>query len=363
MLTANHPWLGAWSSASRSVDESINNLGPLQLDLLAPFTKVDPYAGTAVGVGLVATCAVFTVWWSARRTLGDGGAAAAMFATVVLEAAIGSQAFIDPRQQVYLLLPYWALLWLTFAVAMGDGASVVPLIFTASLILQTHLSYLYQTVLLVVVGLASYIVIAWFRRPRGRALRPLLTGLLVGLLCWAQPLWDQFAGEGNLAAVFGSRGEGARIGWNGSVEVIATSVLLPPRFWLPGSMWNLSSLPDFATTRTSWIALLAWMLILFASTIAAWRSGRRNVAALGGAAIVTLVAAIVAGGGDPEKRVRDNPPELLLDVADRCLHLRRWGVQRSRANRRGAPVVSIGCRHDCRLRSGTGSDTRRVENR
>ena len=54
VLTADHPWLGAWSSASVTLDATVRNLGPLQLDLLAPFTKVDPYWGTAVGVGAVA---------------------------------------------------------------------------------------------------------------------------------------------------------------------------------------------------------------------------------------------------------------------------------------------------------------------
>jgi hypothetical protein len=200
---------------------------------------------------------------------------------------------------VYLLLPYWALLWLTFAVATGDGVAIAPLILTASLLVQTHLSYLYQTIVLVVVGLASYAAVARVRRRAAQATRHLLAGLTVGLLCWAQPLWDQFAGEGNLATVLGRRGEGARVGWNGGAELIASSVLLPPRFWLPGSMWDLSSRPDFAAIPTAWVVLFVWLLLLSASAIVALRSGRGRVAALSGSAIAALVAATVAAAMIP----------------------------------------------------------------
>ena len=47
VATAHNPLVGAWSMGSREVGVWINNLGPLQLDLLAPFTKLDPYWGTA----------------------------------------------------------------------------------------------------------------------------------------------------------------------------------------------------------------------------------------------------------------------------------------------------------------------------
>ena len=42
VLTAHHPLLGAWSSGSSVVGVPVNNLGPLQLDVLAPFTKLSP---------------------------------------------------------------------------------------------------------------------------------------------------------------------------------------------------------------------------------------------------------------------------------------------------------------------------------
>ena len=199
VLTADHPWLGAWSSTSVTLDSTVRNLGPLQLDLLAPFTKVDPYWGTALGVGAVAAGSVVAVWWSARRVLGPVGAGAAMLATIALEAAIGTQSLIDPRQQIYLLLPYWAMLWLTWAAAMGMGAAIAPLVFVASLITQTHFTFLFQTVLLLLVGVGLYVARArgkWragrcdpLAGPRDRPSGSCAGSNRCGISCSASEIW------------------------------------------------------------------------------------------------------------------------------------------------------------------------------
>nr|MDQ3311809.1 hypothetical protein [Actinomycetota bacterium] len=99
VLTDHHPLLGAWSMGSRTVGATLNNLGPMQLDLLAPFTKIWPYWGTALGVGLVNIAAVVGVWFAARRLLGRIGVVGAMLATVCLYAAMGSWNLIEARQQ------------------------------------------------------------------------------------------------------------------------------------------------------------------------------------------------------------------------------------------------------------------------
>ena len=53
VLTSHHPLLGAWSSGSLDLETPINNLGPVQLDLLAAFTRFTPMGGTAIGVALI----------------------------------------------------------------------------------------------------------------------------------------------------------------------------------------------------------------------------------------------------------------------------------------------------------------------
>jgi hypothetical protein len=299
VLTAHHPWLGAWSSASLRLDTNIRNLGPLQLDLLAPFTKVNPYGGTAVGVGVVAAASVAAVWWSARRMLGPVGAGAAMLATVALEATVGLQAFIDPRQQFYLLMPYWALLWLTWAVAGGQGAAIAPLVFTASLIAQTHFTYLLQALLLVAAGLALYVATVRTRWREARATRSLLIGLGVGLACWAQPLWDQLLGDRNLGAVLSNRGANDGAGWVRSAEVISATTLRPPRLWLPGTIAGFDLPSDLPSQLWAWIAVAVWFALLVASAVLAWRQGLRALAVLPVVGTVSLVAALVAGASIP----------------------------------------------------------------
>jgi hypothetical protein len=302
VLTANHPWLGAWSSASVTLGETVRNLGPLQLDLLAPFTKVDPYLGTGVGVGAVAAGSVVAVWWSARRVLGPVGAGAAMLATIALEAAIGTQSLIDPRQQIYLLLPYWAMLWLTWAAAMGEGRAIAPLVFVASLILQTHFTFLLQTVLLLLAGVGVYVWRARRQWHEVRATKWLSFGLAVAFVCWLQPLWDQLFGERNLGAVLGERGANEGVGWGDGASVVAGTVLVPPRFWLPDSLGSFDLPADIVEQRWAWIVLTGWFLLVAGAATVAWRRGFRGLAGLGLIAAVTLVGTVVAAARIPSSR-------------------------------------------------------------
>ena len=299
VLTEHHPWLGAWSSASMTLGETIRNLGPLQLDLLAPFTKLDPYWGTAVGVGGVAAASVVAVWWSAQRVLGPVGAGGAMLATVALQAAIGSATFIDPRQQMYLLLPYWALLWLTWATAMGNGVALGPLVFTASLIMQTHFTYLFQTLLLVLGGAICYVAAVRGRWREAKGTRHLLVGLAVGVGCWAQTVWDQLFGERNLGAVLAERGGDEGVGWGEGARVIAGTVLLPLRFWLPDSLGSFDLPADLASPGVAWVAVLLWLALVLGAAWVAWRRGNEAFAKLGLIAGIALVGAIVAGSQIP----------------------------------------------------------------
>ena len=79
VLTRHHPLLGAWSSGSVDLDTPINNLGPLQLDLLAPFTRWTPMGGTAIGVAVINIAAVVAIAWIVRRAGGRGAVLPAMW--------------------------------------------------------------------------------------------------------------------------------------------------------------------------------------------------------------------------------------------------------------------------------------------
>ena len=119
VATAHNPLVGAWSMGSREVGAWINNLGPLQLDVLAPFTKLDPYWGIAAGVAATNIAAIVGVWLASRRIVGPIGVVGAMAATVLLELNEGSLMLIEARQQLALVLPMWCTLWLAAAAWTG----------------------------------------------------------------------------------------------------------------------------------------------------------------------------------------------------------------------------------------------------
>ena len=121
--------------------------------------------------------------------------------------SMGSELLFDAWQPHAMLLPFWALLILLWALAAGHargrsrGSSAV-----ASLLVQTHLAFVYVVAIIggaaIVAGSSS-----WPRRPRSgderrrsRWRRPLVASAIVVVLAWIQPLLDQVVGEGNLGA-------------------------------------------------------------------------------------------------------------------------------------------------------------------
>jgi len=92
VLTQHHPFVGSWSTFGAVLDESVNNIGPLQLLLLAPFSHLYPLVGAAVGVAVVNVLAVFAVWRASRSLFGSRGVIPVMAATAVLQMSFGAPA-------------------------------------------------------------------------------------------------------------------------------------------------------------------------------------------------------------------------------------------------------------------------------
>jgi hypothetical protein len=111
VLTEHHPLVGAWSSGSAAVGVDVNNLGPLQLDLLAlPVRALGFGPGTAIGVALVNLAAVSAVVVLVDRRLGVVGAwLGAAMATATCW-TMGSELLFEPRQHHALVLPMLAYL-------------------------------------------------------------------------------------------------------------------------------------------------------------------------------------------------------------------------------------------------------------
>ena len=203
VFTAHHPLLGAWSSGSSVVGVPVNNLGPLQLDLLAPFTKLAPYLGTAIGSALHQRgqrrrrvdrrqadvpaggrrrrdARHDAVRRLARAVVADRRPTAVRPGVAVVRPAVAERGDVDGRagrradrrrrrqsdrpDALHVRLPGGPRLRRRRRrVRDGDG------------------------------------------RRLGAAWRPVaIWSLVLGALCWIQPLLDQFVGTGNLGTVLGT---------------------------------------------------------------------------------------------------------------------------------------------------------------
>ena len=224
VLTSNHPLLGTWSSASLNIGEDVNHPGPLLFDLLAIPAKLGDSSGMAVGVALVNVAAVVLTAVFARRAGGVRGALAALAAAAALCWTMGSGLLYDPWNPHVVLLPFLCVLMLVWAMARGDRVALPVAVAVASVVVQTHLSYA-----VLVPVLCGYGVVRLVLRHRRALVRHAAVAGVVAALCWAQPIADQVAGEGNLAALAGGFGGAEEtVGAGLGVRMAADVVAMPP---------------------------------------------------------------------------------------------------------------------------------------
>lgn len=290
VATRHHPLLGAWSSGSADVDRQVNNLGPLQLDLLAPFTKVAWAGGTAVGVVTVHLAAVAAIAWLSGRIGGARQVVAAMVGVVLLSWVVGSEMLITPRQHQFLLLSYLCLLVATWAAAVGDRWAPVVWVVAASLVAQTHLSYPILVAALAVPMVAGQLL-AWRSSAveRRALLRAWAIAAGLALLLWLQTLIDQLFGWGNLGAAFASSGEADAPGLVTGARVVADVIVGPTGYLRPGFATF-----DPATSLASDVQLAGLVVLWSAAVVSASllvRAGRRTA----GAGVATACVAVAAG--------------------------------------------------------------------
>lgn len=254
VATPNHPLLGSWTSASFALGIDVNNPGPLYPDLLAPFMWTFGRVfgigvATAIGVGTInAVAALGTALVGARI----GGWRAERWMLLLVAAlmwSMGSELLIDIWQPHALLLPFCALVALTVAVACGDTMMLPVWLGVASLIVQTHVAYVYAVsvlVLIVAIALALRLRAERGDEPWGSVTtrvargKPFVWSVVVLVLAWIQPLWEQLfgGGEGNLQRLATHAGEGdLTVGGGTAVKIVSAVVALPP--W-----WTRSGFED-----------------------------------------------------------------------------------------------------------------------
>ena len=318
--TANHPLLGTWTSASQAAGRTISNPGPLWFDVLAPFVRVaGPNVGLAVAVMTANILAIVGAAWAAHRA---GGVRALVLATALsagLAWSMGSELLFDAWQPHSLLLPFWCLLLMLWALAAGDLLMAPFVVGIASLLVQTHLSYVYVVSL---IGAATVVLLAlglratartggaqWdaTRYALGRAAR--WSGI-VAAVAWIQPVIDQLFGEHNLGHLLSSSsGDSSRVGLGLGARFVASVVALPPWWTRPGfsSIIKATGVVDdprgrtlaeghVASSRASLVGLLLVAVVLVVVAVVGVRRHARPLvvlAVLAGAAVAAALVSMV----------------------------------------------------------------------
>jgi hypothetical protein len=309
------PLLGTWTSASLSTGRDINNPGPLFFDALAvPVTVLGGPVGVAVGTGLLNVLSILGIAWCAFRRGGPLLVAVAMLVVSVLTWSMGSFLLFDPWQPHALLLPFLCFVFIAWSLACGDLAALPWAVGLASLITQTHLTYVVLVGALSAWGIVGLVLVLRSRRRQGprpegdgrRTVRILVTAAVVAVVCWVQPLFEQVFRGGNLSglAASGSGSNQTLLGPRHAVQVMANVLSIPP-FWSRSGFDHaftealggphggpegigLASLPGVGAS----VASLALLLVVIVG-IGFFARRRRDLVSM--VAAITVLVALAAG--------------------------------------------------------------------
>jgi hypothetical protein len=178
---------------------------------------------------------------------------------------MGSDTLIDPWQPNLLVIPFFSLLVTTAAVVAGAHRWLLAVVFLASLCAQTHLSYI---LLAPAIAVGAVVSIVCHARSQCTPLpkRMLLVSIIVGLVLWLPPLWQQSfgPGPGNLSSIIGGDDGASRFGLSAGVRLVTTLAVVPPA-WLRPSYNGDPPLLLFSNL----IGLGSALAILFGLTIVA----------------------------------------------------------------------------------------------
>ncbi|MDQ6696995.1 MAG: hypothetical protein M3Z46_06005, partial [Actinomycetota bacterium] len=286
VLTAHPPLLGMWSSASLWSRVQFNLPGPLEFELLAvPVHVLGQRVGTAIGMATINVMAVVVTAVLARRRGGPLLALGAMLFVVSLEWSMGSEFLYDPWPVNSAPFLFVLFLFAAWSVADGDIVTLPVVAFTGSYLVQTHLSYVIIVPVVGVVAVAGLLLSLRSHRRhdapgwpalRRRALIGLASTVLLTLLLWVPPIYQQLTGHpGNLTQV--AKASRARPptppNARAAVKIVGSTVALPP-WWLPPSYGSPSF--DLAANGRPLLLAGAGIALLVAAGVALARLAMRR---------------------------------------------------------------------------------------
>ena len=320
VLGGQVPLLGMWASTSWSAGVDMNHPGPLLFDALAvPVAMFGNADGSAVGMALIDGVAVAGLYVVCRRRGGSLAAALGLAVAALLCWSLGSAVLVEPWHATAVLLPFLLLCALAWSVADGDLVCLPFAVAVGSFVVQTNLSY---AVLVPVVLAWSVIAYALRRRSersgRGaeegeaaraggwRGARWLgLATVVVGMLCWLQPLGEQFVGvgRGNVSRLWeGGRRPQETLDWPTALRSVADVVAVPP-WWLRPSYGEGFAFGAFGNRLVGLVPAVLALAVVAGALAWCWqdahRRGDRTAAAAAGTAAVVLAAAVLSADQTP----------------------------------------------------------------
>ncbi|TFH16956.1 MAG: hypothetical protein E4H05_06665, partial [Acidimicrobiales bacterium] len=315
VFTEHHPLLGSWTSASLSVGENMNNPGALYDLLMAPFAlTLAPGPGAAIGVGVLNIASIVGISIAGRHIGGWRMQRWMLLAAAALAWSMGSEMLFDIWQAHALLLPFLLFLVLIVGCTAGRRACIPWTAFVGSVLIQTHISYAYVLGALFVAALG---VAWWTHRPveraavwQGMTSRTAGITAAVLVLCWIQPLYEQFFGEGrgNLTRLASNAGGGdVTLGLTDATKITGAIIALPP-WWMRSGYSTTVPITQVTPTADGYrlvltgvpgvaisiLALVAVVSLLVALTIAAHRRGLLAATCAGALCAVSVPITVVA---------------------------------------------------------------------
>jgi hypothetical protein len=300
VLSRHPPLIGPPASASDGVGREIYQPGALQYDLLAlPIRLFGRGPGTAITIALVNAVAIVGIAWLLRRVHGATAATVGLAGTALLVWSLGSEVLYDPWATYAPLLPLALFLVAVWCAVAGEVVALPVMVVAGSYVAQVHLSFAVVVAGLVVFTLVASVAREVGERRRGRPAEPgrratvvrwWSAAVAVGLVCWAQPLWQQVfgSGDGNLVGLLSSsRSDLPTPGLAPALRAVGGTLAVPP-MWLAPSFGSPSFEPDGDGPPLA-LAVAGLAAVVAAIATVGWRAHRRGSTALAAAAATVLV--------------------------------------------------------------------------
>ena len=251
VFTNHTPLIGQYSEAGNVTGQIVHSPGPLLYWLLAIPVRLGGPASAAIAMGVLNSLCIILCVVLARRRGGILLMIATALGIAVMCQSLSAEVFHDVWNPSAAMFPFLALIFLSWSLAAGDYRLAPAVALFASFVVQTHLTYLAPTLVLLAVGVTGLTASRYLERraarksgepkPRRAVWRWLALATIVLGLCWSAPLIDELEhSPGNLSLIITTVNDrGATLGGAVGSSALERAIGWKP-WWLftPASEWG-----------------------------------------------------------------------------------------------------------------------------